>query len=46
MWDLPQLGIEPVAPALAGGLLTIEPPGKPHLIIIDSITFSCLRQCS
>ena len=29
MWDLPQLGIEPVSPALAGGFFTIEPPGKP-----------------
>ena len=27
--DLPKSGIEPVSPALAGGLLTIEPPGKP-----------------
>ena len=31
MWDLPGLWIEPVAPALAGRLLTTEPPGKPHL---------------
>ena len=28
MWDLPGPGIEPVSPALAGGLLTTEPPGK------------------
>ena len=29
MWDLPGPGIEPVPPALAGGLLTTAPPGKP-----------------
>ena len=29
MWDLPGPGIEPVSPALAGGFLTTEPPGKP-----------------
>ena len=29
MWDLPQPGLEPVSPALAGGFLTIAPPGKP-----------------
>ena len=28
-WDLPGPGIEPVSPALAGGLLTTAPPGKP-----------------
>ena len=28
MWDLPGPGIEPVSPALAGGLLTIALPGK------------------
>ena len=28
MWDLPGPGIEPVSPALAGGFLTTEPPGK------------------
>ena len=26
--DLPDPGIEPVSPALAGGLFTTEPPGK------------------
>ena len=30
MWDLPRLGIEPMSPALAGGLFTTEPPGKPR----------------
>ena len=29
MWDLPGSGIKPVSPALAGGLFTTEPPGKP-----------------
>ena len=28
MWDLPRPGLEPVAPALAGGFLTTAPPGK------------------
>ena len=28
MWDLPRSGIKPVPPALAGGFLTTEPPGK------------------
>ena len=28
-WDLPGSGIKAVPPALAGGLLTTEPPGKP-----------------
>ena len=28
MWDLPGPGIEPMSPALAGGFLTTEPPGK------------------
>ena len=29
--DLPDPGMEPVAPALAGGFFTAEPPGKPAL---------------
>ena len=29
MWDLPRPGLEPVSPALAGGLSTTAPPGKP-----------------
>ena len=28
MWDLPGPGLEPMSPALAGGLLTTVPPGK------------------
>ena len=30
MWDLPESGIDPVSPALAGGFFTIELPGKPN----------------
>ena len=30
MRDLPGPGLEPVSPALAGGLPTTAPPGKPH----------------
>ena len=29
MWDPPGPGHEPVSPALAGGLSTTAPPGKP-----------------
>ena len=29
--DLPDPGIEPESPALAGGFFTTEPPGKPKL---------------
>ena len=29
MLDLPGPGLEPVSPALAGGLSTTAPPGKP-----------------
>ena len=28
MWDLPQPGLDPMSPALAGGFLTTAPPGK------------------
>ena len=27
--DLPKPGVEPASPALAGGFLTPQPPGKP-----------------
>ena len=33
MWDLSPSGIEPTSPALAGGFLTTEPPGKPCQVI-------------
>ena len=32
--DLPNPGIEPRSPALAGGFFTTEPPGKPPLVTI------------
>ena len=28
--DLPDAGMEPMSPALAGGFFTTEPPGKPR----------------
>ena len=37
MWDPPGPGHEPVSPALAGGLPTTAPPGKPHTICILNI---------
>ena len=30
MWDVPGPGLEPMSPALAGGLPTTAPPGKPY----------------
>ena len=30
--DLPDPGIKPVSPALAGGFFTAEPPGKPLVL--------------
>ena len=32
MWDLPRAGLEPMSPALAGGLSTTAPPGKPLFV--------------
>ena len=37
MWDLPRPGIEPVSPALAGGLLTTGPPEKSESLLFCSI---------
>ena len=34
MWDLPRPRLEPVSPALAGGFLTIVPPGNSYLIFL------------
>ena len=40
--DLPDLGIKPVSPALAGGFFTTEPPGKLYVNISQFIfTFTC-----
>ena len=36
-WDLPGPGIEPVSPALSGGFLTPEPPGKPFFLSLDFV---------
>ena len=35
--DLPDPGIEPASPALAGGLFTTEPPRKPYIYIYTHI---------
>ena len=32
--DLPELGIEPASPTLAGGFFTTKPPGKPTTDIL------------
>ena len=40
MWDLPRPGIELVSPALAGGFLTTEPPGKSHTSEFLYFTFN------
>ena len=46
MWDLPGLGHEPVSPALAGGLSTTAPPGKPLFLkfIFGHIGLRCCAQ--
>ena len=33
-WDPPRPGLEPVSPALAGGLSTTAPPGKPRAPVL------------
>ena len=33
VWKLPGSGIEPMAPALAGGFLSTVPPGKPCIFL-------------
>ena len=40
MWELPRPGLEPVSPALAGGLPTTAPPGKPHLFLRLHLNFT------
>ena len=37
MWDLPRPGLEPVSPALAGGLPTTAQPGKPYYVLFLKI---------
>ena len=34
--DLPDPGIEPASPALAGKFFTTEPPGKPWTNLVES----------
>ena len=36
MWDLPRPGLEPASPALAGGLPTIAPQGKPLVLFLKT----------
>ena len=40
MWDLPRPGLEPMSPALASGVLTTAPPGKPPAVSL------CTQLCS
>ena len=40
MWDPPRPGLEPVSPALAGGLSTTAPPGKPHSLSLNFLSLS------
>ena len=35
--DLPDLGIEPASPTLAGGCFTTESPGKPQLYRVVNV---------
>ena len=37
MWDLPEPGIEPASPTLAGRFFTTESPGKPLLFLFLKI---------
>ena len=36
-FSCPREPVSPVSPALAGGLFTTEPPGKPHIFIYLNI---------
>ena len=42
MWDPPGPGHEPASPALAGGLSTTAPPGKPETEIFYEHFLTCL----
>ena len=46
MWDLPGPGLEPVSPALAGGFLTTEPPGKSHCTFFFPTPVTHSHACS
>ena len=43
MWDLPGPGLEPVSPALAGGLPTTAPPGKPWTLVNNNVLIEILK---
>ena len=43
MWDPPGPGIKPVSPALAGGLLTTAPPGKPSTTVLKMLIIVILN---
>ena len=38
MWDPPRPGLEPMSPALAGGLSITAPPGKPLIAVLICIS--------
>ena len=40
VWDLPDPGIKPPSPALAGGFLFSVPPGRSSYIILTEVLFS------
>ena len=42
--DLPDPGIEPMSPALAGRFFTAEPPGKPYLLLEGEKKIQLLTQ--
>ena len=44
MWDPPRPGLEPVSPALAGGLPTTAPPGKPQEFLTSALVFIFIFQ--
>ena len=43
LWDLPGPGIEPVSPALAGGFLATDTPGKPAKVSSKGAVLLCIR---
>ena len=38
--NLPGSGVEPVSPALVGGLFTTEPPGEAFSLLLYSLSFT------
>ena len=44
MWDSPRPGLEPASLALAGGLPTTAPPGKPSSGVLSSLYRSLASQ--